>query len=308
MFVIIRITYVHNCIATYIYVYMLYIRRIMVIISVLICLIIFISQCVCVHSKVININSDNGNDSTECCVNGDCMCSSLYIALLNITNNTIINITSKSVALHNTTTMGSGKLTNITITGSNVTIMCNNSGSVYCESCDNVRIKGITWDRCGDLNGTNIAGVTFNGAGNISLVNCTFQHSQISAVSLLEVSDNILIQHCNFLSIPVNDHVFSALSISKFLPTPSNTSNITITIFESYFYNNGGYFQNVTGISSLNIDIDDHSVMNCYVILNKTAFISNRAEVSIGIRILKLINIQLIEILVFNNSFRKGTY
>ena len=52
--------------------------------------------------------------------------------------------------------IGSGKLTYIAITGSNVTIVCNNSGSVYCELCDNVMIEGITWDRCGNLNGTNV--------------------------------------------------------------------------------------------------------------------------------------------------------
>ena len=67
----------------------------------------------------------------------------------------------------------SGKLTNITITGSNVTIICSNSGSVYCESCDHVMIdhEGIIWDRprCSNPrpNGTNIAGVTFNGTSNI---------------------------------------------------------------------------------------------------------------------------------------------
>ena len=279
--------------------------RMMMIINVLTCLIILTSQCV--HSKVININSSNGNDSTECCVNGTCTCSSLYTALLNITNNTIINIMSKSVALHNITTMGSGKLTNITITGSDVTIVCNNSGSVYCESCDHVSIKGITWDRCGDPNGTNVAGVTFNGTSNISLVNCTFQHSQLSAVALLEVSDNIMIQHCNFLSnIPVNDcELISTLKISRYSPISSNSSNITITIFESYFYNNGG---NISDIYSLNIDIDDYSVMNCYVIVKKTIFISNRAGARISVRIFNLINIRLIEILVSNNSYGDGIY
>ena len=167
------------------------------IIGTLVCWIILTNHCLCVHSKVIIVNSNNGNDSTECCVNGTCTCSSLSTALLNIDNNTIINITSESVALNNTTTMGSGKLTNITITGSNVTVMCNNSGSVYCESCDDVMIEGITWDRCGDPNGTNIAGVTFNGISNISLINCTFQLSQLLAVSLLLVSNNNVIQGCN---------------------------------------------------------------------------------------------------------------
>ena len=169
-----------------------------IVVSALICLILFTSQHV--HSKVINVNSNNGNDSTECCVHGECACSSLSTALLNIDNDTIINITPHVIALNSTIMMGSGRLTNITITGSNVTIMCNYSGSVYCELCDDIIIEGITWDRCGDPTGTNIAGVTFNCTSKISLVNCTFQHSQLPAVSLLEVSGNILIQSCKFLS------------------------------------------------------------------------------------------------------------
>ena len=90
---------------------------------IMICLIILTSEYV--HSKVIMVNSNNGSDNTECCVHGTCTCSSLSTALLNIYNNTIINITSESVVLNNATTVGSGKLTNITVTGSNVTIMCN---------------------------------------------------------------------------------------------------------------------------------------------------------------------------------------
>ena len=158
--------------------------------------------------------------------------------------------------------MGSGKLTNITITGSNVTIVCNNSGSVYCESCDNVMIEGITWDSCGDPNGTTIAGVTFNGTSNISLVNCTFQLSQITAVSLLQISHDISIKHCNFLSnIPANDFRFdnTVNIIRNPAPGPSNNSRIAIFIFRSYFSNNGryyGYFK----YYSLNVNITDPTI------------------------------------------------
>ena len=273
------------------------VHRMMMIINVLICLIILTSQCV--HSKVINVNSDDGNDGTECCVHGTCTCSSLYTALRSITNNTIINITSKSVALHDTAIMGSGKLTNITITGSNVTIMCDNSGSVYCELCDHVSIEGITWDRCGDPNGTNFAAVTFNGTSNISLVNCTFQHSQSSAVSLLEISDIIMIQGCKFLSNIVQR---DTLSIIRNSPITLNSSNITIDIFESSFYNNA-YFDNSIDVYSLSIDINnkENSVV---IILEKTKFISNSiGVVYISATASKLINIQLIEILAFNNSY-----
>ena len=284
----------------------------MIIVNVLICLIILASQSV--HNKVITVNSNNGNDSTECCVNGECACSSLSTALLNISNNTIINITSESVALNNTTTMGSGKLTNIAITGSNVTIMCNNSGSVYCESCDDVRIEGITWDRCGDPNGTNIAGVTFDVISNISLVNCTFQHCQTyPVVSLLEVSDNVIIQGCSFVSnIPVLvvDNYYGILSISRLRSGFPNNSHVTIVINNSHFYNNG-HLQDFTydpGIlpSSLYIAIDDESVVNCDVVLKKTKFISNRNAVDLQVYILQMINVELTEILVLNNSFLYG--
>ena len=125
---------------------------------VLIILITLTSQLV--HSKVITINITSGNSSPQCCTEEECMCASLTVALQYINSSTTINITSSSVMLEESVklgsghTSGSGNLTDITITGSNVTIMCNNSGSVYCESCSNVKIEGITWDRCGYPNGS----------------------------------------------------------------------------------------------------------------------------------------------------------
>ena len=98
-----------------------------------------------VSSKVITVNN-NGNDSVECCVDGTCPCGSLHYALQHLTSNSTINITSESVTLNTTTPRGS--LNNITITGNGATIMCNNSGGVYCESCSDVIIEGITWDQC----------------------------------------------------------------------------------------------------------------------------------------------------------------
>ena len=278
------------------------------IVGALIILSILTSQCVCLHSKVITINNIHGSDNTKCCVKGKCVCSSLSTALLNIDSNTIINITSESVALNNTTTMGSGKLTNITITGINVTIMCNNSGSVYCESCDDVRIEGITWDRCGDPNGTNIAGVTFNVTRNISLVNCTFQNFQIPAVALGEIADYILIQGCNFLSnIPMRrvHYNYGILNITRNRDSSLKSSYIIIAIFEVYFYNNG-FLQNNSvspnSLSSLYINVFKPNV--CIIILKKSTFIFNiNSTVYINITSLQLINIQLTEVLVHNNYF-----
>ena len=71
-----------------------------------------------VDSEMITVNND-GDISIECCVNGTCLCGSLYYVLQNLimTSNSIINITSESVTLHTTTPIGSGNLHNVTITG-----------------------------------------------------------------------------------------------------------------------------------------------------------------------------------------------
>ena len=184
--------------------------------------------------------------------------------------------------------------------------MCNNSGSVYCESCDHVIIEGITWDRCGDPNGTNIAGVTFNGTSNILLVNCTFQHSQLPAVALLEVSEYVSIHSCKFLSnIPLHDFsdTIGILSITRSLPPSSNRSNITAEIVDSYFYDNGYFDSSNKSILSLYISILQTSIFNCNIFLAKSTFMSNRDAIFININILRLVNIQLTEMLVVNNSF-----
>jgi len=163
----------------------------MILISVLITL---TSQLT--FGKVITINTSGGSrhPSTLCCVDGDCVCTSLSTALLNMTSNTVINITSESVTLDDKIKMGSGDLNNITITGNGAIIMCNNSGGVYCESCDNVVIEGITWDKCGDLN---TAGVTFNRTTNITLVNSTFQQSQTQAIKLYSISGSLSLTSVN---------------------------------------------------------------------------------------------------------------
>ena len=172
--------------------------------------------------------------------------------------------------------------------------MCNNSGSLYCESCDDVMIEGITWDRCGDPNGTNVAGVTFNGTSNILLVNCTFQYSQLSAVSLLGVLENILIQGCTFLSNSPNDAGVLSISRDSFNQLLSY-SNITMTISinEGYFYSTS-----CCGVPPLNIYIDDNSIANCSIAFKISTFLSNQVIFFLHIKAVNLINIQSV-----NRSF-----
>ena len=157
-----------------------------------------------VESKVITVNN-NGSSDSNCCVEGNCTCSSLFIALSNIDNSTIINITSQSVELHNYTVIGSYHhgpyINNITVTGNKTIIKCNNTGSVTFTITANVTIHGITWDQCGNPNDPHVdGGIYFDDVTDLTIDNCTFQHSQSCAVVLSAVSDDITIKNSYFMS------------------------------------------------------------------------------------------------------------
>ena len=143
---------------------------------------------------VITVNN-NGSDNDTCCVNGTCPCSSLSSALHNVSDNTVINITSESVTLHDIVGMGSGNLNNIIITGNGATIMCNNTGGVYCESCSDITIMGITWYQCGRNDSTALAFI--NLSSQILIQDCTFQNCP---VYIRNAKGNVLIKESNFIA------------------------------------------------------------------------------------------------------------
>ena len=143
--------------------------------------------CLCfskhIHSKTIIVNN-NGNDSITCCANGGCFCNSLWDALYYIENNTIINITSESVLLEDNVCTACNKsgyvpINNVTVTGNNVVVRCNNKGGMFWKSGNNISIEGITWDQCGNPNRTITPAIQFDHVYYISFVRCTFQYSKV---------------------------------------------------------------------------------------------------------------------------------
>ena len=117
---------------------------------------------------------------------GTCLCGSLFKALQQVENNTVINITSL-VTFHNFIEIGN--LSNITIIGNEATVACNNSGIFTCLYCSNVVIQGITWDQCGNPNHSiYIYAIGFIEVTNISIVTCTFQFSKICKAVTLQLS------------------------------------------------------------------------------------------------------------------------
>jgi len=197
-------------------------------------------------------------------------------------------------------------LSHVKLTGINgtTTILCNNSGSVYCESCDDVVIEGITWDRCGNPGGLSHAGLAFNVIGNILLKNCTFQGSQILAVSIMNMSGNVTVDRCNFLSnVNLNNLCYRSLKIgglsiekkSQFL------KYVHLTISKSNFDYNG-YFgeKDIVATHGLSI-LDEASLTTWNVTISKTNFTRHNCAIKMTINAPNN-NVTLIEVMVYNNT------
>ena len=149
-------------------------------------------------SELISDDEDfftNGKDNSHiCCVYGNCSCNSLDHALANLTSNLLINITT-DVTL--SSLIERSDLQNVSIIGhNNPTVNCK-TGGVQFTFCHNCIIQGITWDRCGSITK---AGLKLNDHSNVTIQNCSFQHSLGQALVLSEVSGYVNINNCNFVN------------------------------------------------------------------------------------------------------------
>ena len=184
-----------------------------------------------VQSKVITVNTNEGSESTECCVQGDCLCSSLSFALNKMEDsNTIVNITSEAITLKdNIIKIGLGNLNNITITSHITKITCNDA-MIYCASCDDVTVSGITWVDC------NLA------LSNSAVVNCTLGDVNFEVVGSIRieqsVSGGVSIRNANYtgyVNLTISESIFDSFSVDD-----SNClAQWNITIVNSAFKDGG---------------------------------------------------------------------
>ena len=138
--------------------------------------------------------------SDKCCVYGNCSCNSLDHALANLTSNTLINITTDLILSSLVTASG---IENVSIIGhNNPTVNCKSIGRIHITFCKNCIIQGITWDECGTKHIDNHTepGLMLSYSTIITIQNCSFQHSVGQAVVLSEVSGDININDCKFVS------------------------------------------------------------------------------------------------------------
>ena len=137
--------------------------------------------------------SDDGDYLFTCCVYGNCFCNSFEYAMTHLTSNVLINITSDVMV---SSPIKLSYLENVSIIGhNNITVNCRKVGGIHFTFCNNCIIQAITWNGCG---AKEEPGLKFNCSSNITIKNCSFQHSIGQAVVLSEVKGDVNINHCQF--------------------------------------------------------------------------------------------------------------
>ena len=196
------------------------------------------------QGKYVEVNNEV-NDSINCCIMETYLCGSLFKALTCIENNSVINITSSLVTLHDAAYMESRN--NITIVGNEVTVICNDTGSLRCLYCSNVVIQGIIWDQCGNPNDLVIPyAIGFRTAANVTIMECTFQYSKLCTVV------NVYLLSSGFLKVHDSrflfNHVTNSLQCaargyyaSLAITDDQGLQNVHVSIGRTLFYHNGPY-------------------------------------------------------------------
>ena len=226
-----------------------------------------------IYTRSRATDDDSGTDilSDLCCIHGNCSCLFLHTVLTNLTNNTLVNVTS-NVTLASVIPLVD--LVNITIFGhNNPTVYCNDYGGVHFVSCYNCTIEGITWQGCGGRNISDNTAIIhpvlqLHNSSNVVVKNCSFQNSIGQALVLTGVSQDVNINHCNFLyneqyrghgtaihystNIPYQDALGITIANCKF----SNNSAMSVVYLgptfiqnlDCYLYNSSFYFNKASPI------------------------------------------------------------
>ena len=262
------------------------------------------------QSKVITVNTNGNNKSAGCCVEGECICSSLSTALLQMSNDTIINITSETITIkHNIDIGNSSSLSNITITSHIVAITCSSGKTISCLSCDDVTISGITWVGCslGLINNSFVVNCTLENvslhvsgsirskklSGSLGHMNITISESTVYSLavsdsscltqwnitiinSTLKANSPISFTICANVSLRIymiSIHVRESLSVIQLQLTA--IGDVSVSVLSSVFTSNVG--------NTLKCDItntDSGKLHSASVLISDTEFINNEGLTS----------------------------
>ena len=234
---------------------------------VLVVLLLLGLHCQLACSRSITI-SDDGNDSSRCCVDGWCHCSSLEQALQQIkSDTTTVNITSPQVLLPTNVNITDHGVINI-IGSKDTVIACNHTGYVTFLNCKNVSISGITWDRCG---GTYLAGtILVYHTDNFSVSTCKFQNSLAYGIAIQAVSGFISIVDTEILNNSVSSNFAGGLHLQQ----TSEDARLEVNIVNCSFKFNG-YKSYVDGSDGGAIKVDTVGITSMLSLSIENSVISN---------------------------------
>ena len=253
--------------------------------------IVYVSELRNDNEDYIAHSGEDDHDSDHiCCAYGNCSCSSLDHALANLASNVVINITT-DVTLSSLIKVSD--IDNVAIIGyNNPTVNCRVFGGINLSFCNNCIMQGISWDGCGTDNG---GGLMLTNSFNITIDNCSFQHSKVQAVLLSKVSGDVNINHCNFVENYYTGHgaaIYYQASSHNQLPVftisdcnftynyhnakslvyiVSEHNNIPVTFFQNNFCHNQG--------------VSVYAVNQNILLNGKGFFQNNTAEIGAGMYI-----------------------
>ena len=170
------------------------------------------------------------------CLSMKCYCNKLEDLLDGLKSNALVNITG-TVTL--STVVELEHLSNISIIGyNNIIVICVDGGGLKLYRCSDVTIEGITWIGCGNYDIINYVPVIhIDPSPQITIQNCTFQHSLGIAISLFSYfniqNSRVNIIHCNFM----NNNNYNRHGAAIFCRM--NADEVNINIINCNFSYNG---------------------------------------------------------------------
>lgn len=223
------------------------------------------------YSNVIYVNA-NGNNTTACCVEGNCSCSSLAKALQNIRkDNTVIIISSSRIVLFASANI-SGR-TSIGIMGNNNTVVdCNDTGvGVFLLYCKDIYISGITWNQCGESK--SLSAISIMDSFNVAINNCTFKNSSQFGINISATLGYINVTNSVFINNSRLSHRGAGGMVILPLQQYLNTSASIVFIINCSFLYNG--FRSSTYGGGVSITKTNSSSL--YILVANSQFIANSA-------------------------------
>ena len=185
-----------------------------------------------VYNKTITISSEESN-TTQCCVDDTCPCSSLEMVLRNVSNDTLINVTSAKVALSVQTSIN--YVSKIGITGSNHTVIdCNNIGGVLFHNCGEICISDITLYQCGS--NELLGAISLDRSHGISVEKCVFQSSNMYGIATRSLLGKMVVTDTKFL---YNNKSSNNDSAGLYILETNPPMNFELVIIRSVFKYNG---------------------------------------------------------------------